>query len=135
MPFAPQLGPLHTCAPGEPPPQPPSGTGDCRRRFGSRLLPYGLACVVTVVLILLRYRLHHLLGDNLLPLTLELAVIISAWSGGLGPGLCATGLGALLIHYVFLPPYFSFTLGTVEGRIVLVSTVGAGVGSSLLSGH
>jgi hypothetical protein len=49
------------------------------------LLPYGLALVVTVTLICLRYSLNHLLGGNLFPLMIELAVLVSAWSGGLGP--------------------------------------------------
>jgi signal transduction histidine kinase len=35
------------------------------------------------------------------------AVMISAWYGGLGPGLFATGLAAATLSYFFLPPLYS----------------------------
>jgi PAS domain S-box-containing protein len=35
------------------------------------------------------------------------AVILSAWFGGLWPGLLATGLSALAFYYYFLPPVYS----------------------------
>src|SRR3712207_8731729 len=37
------------------------------------------------------------------------AVMVAAWFGGLGPGLLATGLGAVAGDYFFLPPVGSFT--------------------------
>ncbi len=37
------------------------------------------------------------------------AVMVGAWFGGLGPGLLATGLGALAADYFFLAPAGSFT--------------------------
>jgi PAS domain S-box-containing protein len=36
------------------------------------------------------------------------AVILSAWFGGVGPGLVATALSALAFNYYFLPPIHSF---------------------------
>ncbi|MEO6422519.1 MAG: PAS domain S-box protein, partial [Candidatus Nitrotoga sp.] len=37
-------------------------------------------------------------------------VFLSAWVGGLGGGLAATAIGALLAWYFFIPPVFSFPL-------------------------
>lgn len=37
-----------------------------------------------------------------------LAVIVSAWRGGLGPGLFATALSTLATVFIFLPPAFTF---------------------------
>lgn len=39
-----------------------------------------------------------------------LAVMVSAWRGGLGPGLFATFLSAIASAFVFLPPAFSFQI-------------------------
>src|SRR4030088_1858636 len=35
------------------------------------------------------------------------AVLLSAWFGGVGPGLLATALSALAFYYYFLPPIHS----------------------------
>src|SRR5258708_12084956 len=36
------------------------------------------------------------------------AVILSAWFGGIWPGLLATALSALTFYYLFFPPIHSF---------------------------
>lgn len=51
--------------------------------------------------------LSPVIAPRLSPLFL-LAVMVSGWRGGLGPGLLATGLSALVNVYVLLPPAFSF---------------------------
>jgi len=62
----------------------------------------------TLALIISQWLAHHL-GAS--PGTLFLcAVMVSAWFGGLGPGLLATLLSALSFHYYFLPPIHSFAL-------------------------
>jgi C4-dicarboxylate-specific signal transduction histidine kinase len=43
------------------------------------------------------------------------AVIVSAWFGGVGPGLLATALSAVAFYYYFLPPIYS--LGGKPGEI------------------
>src|SRR5215210_300046 len=43
------------------------------------------------------------------------AIIVSAWYGGLGPGLLATGLSALATDYFFLYPVGTFTVFSLEG--------------------
>ncbi len=98
----------------------------------SRLLPYGVACGVTIGTVLVWYECRALCADNVLPLLLELAVLVSMWYGGLGPGLCATGLGVLIIHHVFLPSYFTLSLAALRDGLLLALMAGAGVGSSVL---
>jgi signal transduction histidine kinase len=43
------------------------------------------------------------------------AVAISAWVGGLGPGLLATALSVLALDYFFMTPVFSLGGGLTEG--------------------
>ncbi|HKS30033.1 MAG TPA: ATP-binding protein [Pyrinomonadaceae bacterium] len=51
--------------------------------------------------------LSPIMAPRVSPLFL-LAVMVSAWRGGLGAGLLATALSALINVYVLLPPAFSF---------------------------
>lgn len=51
--------------------------------------------------------LSPIIAPRVSPLFL-LAVMVSAWRGGLGAGLLATALSALVNVYVLLPPAFSF---------------------------
>src|SRR6266446_2704296 len=67
---------------------------------------YGIAVLsVTAALIISRLPSLHLQDA---PVSLFLcAVILSAWFGGVGPGLLATVLSALAFYYYFLPPIHS----------------------------
>lgn len=52
------------------------------------------------------------------------AVFLSAWYGGLGPGLLCTALSSLVTAYAFLPPEFSFAIGWDDGlRMAIFSLV------------
>jgi C4-dicarboxylate-specific signal transduction histidine kinase len=67
---------------------------------------YGIAVLsVAAALIISRWPALHL---EAAPVSLFLcAVILSAWFGGVGPGLLATALSALAFYYYFLPPVYS----------------------------
>jgi K+-sensing histidine kinase KdpD len=85
---------------------------------------YGIA-VVSVAAAL---TLSHLPAVHLqdAPVSLFLcAVILSAWFGGIGPGLLATALSALAFNYYFLPPIHSLTLKTDEVPRLAIFTVSA----------
>src|SRR5207248_2081087 len=41
------------------------------------------------------------------------AVAVSSWHGGLGPGLLATGLAALVADWFFIPPFYELNAGTL----------------------
>ena len=72
----------------------------------SAIWSYGIAVFsVAAALILSRWPALHL---EAAPVSLFLcAVILSAWFGGVRPGLLATALSALAFYYYFLPPIYS----------------------------
>jgi signal transduction histidine kinase/CheY-like chemotaxis protein len=59
--------------------------------------------------------------------------MVSAWFGGLGPGLLATALGALLGDYFFIEPFYSFRIYSGAERIEEVLFLGVGLSISILS--
>src|SRR5207245_3187261 len=67
---------------------------------------YGIAVLSVIsALIISRWPALHL---EAAPVSLFLcAVMLSAWFGGVGPGLLATALSALAFYYYFLPPVYS----------------------------
>jgi PAS domain S-box-containing protein len=88
--------------------------------YPSLPLRYGLA--VASIVVALGF---HLLLDSLfihgrfLPLILGVtmlcaSVVLSAWYGGLGPGLLATALAALIADYHFVHPIHSFSGLSIE---------------------
>ncbi len=83
--------------------------------YPSLPLRYGLAVASIVVAFGFHLLLESLfLQNNLLPLILgatllSASVMVSAWYGGLGPGLLATALAALIADYHFVHPIHSFS--------------------------
>jgi PAS domain S-box-containing protein len=68
---------------------------------------YSIAFAVTGATTLLRLSLDPL-WDSKLPFSLfYLAIMISAWLGGLGPGLVTTSLSAAAVAYFWIEPYRS----------------------------
>ncbi|MBW4441860.1 MAG: PAS domain S-box protein [Plectolyngbya sp. WJT66-NPBG17] len=99
----------------------------------AQLLHYGIAGLSVLLATLLMLLLDPFLAMTQSPFLLFFgAVMISAWSGGLGPGLFATGLSGLISTYYFLPPIHSLSLDWVSGtRLSLFLLEGALI--SLLS--
>lgn len=94
---------------------------------------YGLAVLLSALAFLIMFAFQTWLTSGRLALFL-CAVAISAWFGGLGPGLLATLLGALTLDYLFFPPTFSLGLSRVEDLVVLVEfAIIAGATAILLS--
>jgi PAS domain S-box-containing protein len=89
-----------------------------------RIWGYGIA-VLSVVAALTVSRLPAIhLQDA--PVSLFLcAVILSAWFGGVGPGLVATALSAIVFNYYFLPPIHSLGAKLDEIPRLLVFIVSA----------
>jgi PAS domain S-box-containing protein len=82
------------------------------RRPGSVALRYGLAAVSVAVAVLVTDALERLFGTDpetrfmdAIPLV-HAAVVISAWVGGIGPGLLAVALATLGVDYFFVPPRY-----------------------------
>jgi PAS domain S-box-containing protein len=82
------------------------------RRALSRVAQYAIAVGITGLAILTSLLLNLPIDSNAFPLLLA-AVMVSAWYGGLGPGLVSTLLGATTGTLVSLPPAYS-TSGTPD---------------------
>src|SRR3989449_1964012 len=85
---------------------------------------YGIAVLsVAAALIISRLPAVHLQDA---PVSLFLcAVLLSAWFGGIGPGLLATTLSALAFNYYFLPPIHSLGAKPDEIPRLVIFTVSA----------
>ena len=66
---------------------------------------YGIALSASVAAIGVRMLLTPELGSRAAFLLSTLAVMFSAWLGGLGPGLAATGASTLAAAHLFIQPY------------------------------
>src|SRR5262245_19745901 len=76
-------------------------------RASSRLARYGMAIISSGVTLIVCLFLNQALSGSL-PLTLFIIpVVVSAWFGGLGPGLLATLLSGLASEYFLTEEYFS----------------------------
>jgi PAS domain S-box-containing protein len=97
-------------------------------RFQSPLGRYGLAGVNTLAVSTI-YLLSHAMGvsSDLRYFGFTLVVLVSALIAGLGPGLLATGLAALISAYLLLPPIFSLEIASKErlGLLILFFVDGA----------
>lgn len=94
-------------------------------------LHYGVAVVAVGLALLLSFLAQPLIEQNPF-LIFFAATALSAWYGGLGPGLLATALGAVAACYFFLPPTFSFDLAGL-GILRLAAFVAVSVLISALS--
>ena len=94
----------------------------------SRVARYALAVATSVTSTLAALLLYDLFEPTPF-LPFFAAVAISAWYGGLGPGLLATALGALAGAYLFFPPTFSLqvvsplTLVRAGGFVLVASLI------------
>jgi PAS domain S-box-containing protein len=73
----------------------------------SRWRGYVFAILLTLAALLLRMALTPWVGDRPLLIIFFLPIFISAYVGGLGPGLAATALVALVTDWFVFPPYNS----------------------------
>lgn len=92
----------------------------------SRLRPYGVALMAVAIASALRLLLEYLLEGSAPLLSFILAVMFSAWHGGLGPGLFATALSILVSAYLFFEPFSVpvFNSITNRTRFILFSVMG-----------
>jgi PAS domain S-box-containing protein len=92
----------------------------------SQLFHYGVAITVCLLALLLRLLLAPLLQENAPLLVFIIPVMISAWYGGIGPGLLATALSATIGTYFFIEPALGFSVaGLAEPtRITIFLTEG-----------
>src|SRR5438552_4580099 len=75
----------------------------------THLLPYGIALLSVAAVLLLTFLIEPLRTKTNYMLFFG-AVMVSAWYGGLWPGLLAVLLSTLSSAYFFLPPFYSLGL-------------------------
>jgi DNA-binding CsgD family transcriptional regulator len=92
---------------------------------------YALAAGAVVLAGLARQGLAGSLGDRSPFQTFVLAALVSAIAGGLGPGLFATLLGALVVAYLYMPPSPGLAVDTTADLIRLVLFLMEGVLSAV----
>ncbi len=88
---------------------------------GSReqLLHYGVA-LLSVALALWATLLLKVYLTPIVGALFYVAVMVSAWYGGLGPGLLATVLSTLTINYFFFKPFYSHNITNLSTLVPLV---------------
>ncbi|WP_375766431.1 ATP-binding protein [Archangium gephyra] len=85
----------------------------------SPLAVQGFAVLVTLAALVVQLVLYPYVRAT--PFILFFgAVMLSAWNGGWGPGLLATGLSALLADYFLLSPRHAFALGARDVLAVVL---------------
>ena len=87
---------------------------------------YGLAIASVILAWLAREALTRAIGPTALPyITFFPAVAWAAWYGGLGPGLLAVALSALVANWFFVVPLYSLRVDNVV--TVLAFPVASGI--------
>jgi PAS domain S-box-containing protein len=98
------------------------------------LLRYGCAAVSVALAIWVRLLLDPVLGYQIPFPTLLLAVLLTAWYGGVRPALVAVVLGAVSAIYFLLPPRGGVAIADRAQLVGLALYVGVGVGIAFLGG-
>ena len=77
-----------------------------------------LAVAVTALFLLIGRR--DIVGEGVICLLLLLAVMGSAYQWGLAGGMSAAVSAALAFDFLFIPPYYTFTIGSLEGWLIFL---------------
>jgi K+-sensing histidine kinase KdpD len=99
----------------------------------SALRRYGVAVLAVAVAFIIRYFIYSDLENRLVFTFFVPAAMVAAWYGGLGPGLLAVALGALIGDFFFIPPRFALwplDVPGIRGMIVYSVTTLLCVGLS-----
>jgi PAS domain S-box-containing protein len=100
----------------------------------SPILRYGISLVAVVLALLLTLLLSPIVKSTVFPLFF-VVVAVSAWYGGPGPGLLATGLSVAVIDYFFIPLASRLTVNLDDFvRMAVFVLVALAIGS-LAAGH
>jgi len=84
---------------------------------------YGLAVLVVLVAVCLRWALEPLVGTNVAFITIFPTMMLVAVTLGSGPGLVSAAMGIALVEWLFIgPPGIAFNLEEVSRAVILLST-------------
>ncbi len=99
-----------------------------------RLVDYGVAVFCVAMAVLLRLPLNPMLGVRAPFAFLFVAVLVTAWRGGMGPALFAVGLGAVISLALYLPYSFPFQLPGADNQAAFGVYLLVGGGIAWLGG-
>ncbi len=100
----------------------------------NRFITYGVALGMTGIGFLLRIAITHFTGPDLATyITFYPFLIFAAVLGGLGPGLLATAVSALIVNYWFLRPYGAFGIKNPADAVEAVLFIIMGVLISVMA--
>jgi len=88
---------------------------------------YGFALAMVALAVLVRWIVGEYVGAQIPFITFFPAIVIAAIIGGLWPSIVATVLSTVAAWYLFIPPYFSWSLGERELVQLLMFIVVDGV--------
>lgn len=125
--------PTHSNPPHSVPPQGAHLMGHLFQRIPAHLVQYGLALSLTSLAILLKFWLASFIGLETLLLLLTVGVTVSAWAGGLVPGMLATVSGTVGVVYFVIPPTPALAISDTRMLITVLVFVLSGSMISLLS--
>jgi K+-sensing histidine kinase KdpD len=94
---------------------------------------YGGAVLVSAAAAAARGFLDPVLGDTHPFATFFVAVVLSAWHGGVGPSLLTLVLGTLSATYLFIQPRNSFAVHDLKDQVALGLYVFVGLVTTSLS--
>ena len=94
---------------------------------------YGVAIAAGAVAVALRLSLDPIWGIQLPFITLFPAIMLSAWLGGLGPGLLTTAITGLAAEYYWIEPARSFAVADKSELVALLVFVIVGAVISALN--
>jgi PAS domain S-box-containing protein len=99
----------------------------------TRLASYAVAVLATVLVALTRSALDPWLQGSAVLLPFTLAVLTAAVTGGIGPGLVATALSAVIGAFAFMEPRWRMAVPGFVGALHLTLFVGVSVVICFLS--
>ena len=107
-----------------------------QERNRARWIAYGAAVLAPVATLLILWPLGGMVGDRVMYIAFIPAILLAAYLGGLGPGLVATALGAVLSTYFLIEPLYSLRVESARDvaaliLFVLVGAISSGLGESL----
>ena len=95
-------------------------------------LSYALAVVSPVLVLNMCQALRVTYGEQTSMVFFFVPILLSAYWGGLGPGLVATFESATLSAYYLIEPLHNFSIASATSSIALMGVVAAGVLTSIL---
>ena len=99
----------------------------CRSRPPAGMGGYVLALALSATTVVAHLAAGFGIGDEPPVVLLVIPIILSAYVGGLGPGLASTAFIGLGSMYFILPPAYSFHIATLADYVRWVSLVVAGL--------